>query len=112
MTDPRERPEAFHPSMQRRTFLRALSAGTVVMALGGTAYVLADSEEERRARATPRPDGRPRLPPSQYLLKRLRPMGGDEGEPSPSALRLRVHGEVASPFKLDFGELLAMPQVG
>jgi hypothetical protein len=103
-------PEAFSPSMQRRTFLRALTGGTVVMALGGGAYVLADSEEERRARATLRPDGRPRLPPNQYLLKRLRPMGGDEGDPSPGNWRLQVHGEVESPFTLDFAGLLAMPQ--
>ncbi|MGH7294686.1 MAG: molybdopterin-dependent oxidoreductase, partial [Polyangiaceae bacterium] len=97
--------------MQRRTFLRAMTAGTVVMALGGTAYVLADSEEERKARATLRPDGRPRLPPSQYLLRRLRPMGGEEGDPSPGSWRLQVHGEVDSPFTLDFAGMLAMPQV-
>jgi DMSO/TMAO reductase YedYZ molybdopterin-dependent catalytic subunit len=103
--------EVFRPSMQRRKFLRTLSAGTVVLAFGGGAYVLADSEEERRARGTLRPDGRPRLPPNQHLLKRLRPMGGDEGDPSPGNWRLQVHGEVDSPFALDFGELLAMPQV-
>jgi DMSO/TMAO reductase YedYZ molybdopterin-dependent catalytic subunit len=97
--------------MQRRTFLRAFTAGTVVMALGGGAYVLADSEEERRARSSLRPDGRPRLPPSQHLLKRLRPMGGDEGDPSPGSWRLQVHGEVENPYTLDFAGLLAMPQV-
>jgi hypothetical protein len=103
--------QPIRPSMQRRTFLRALTAGTVVMAIGGAAYVLADSEEERRARETKRPDGRPRLPPNQYLLKRLRPMGGDEGDPSPGAFRLRVHGEVDNPMTLDFAALLAMPQI-
>jgi DMSO/TMAO reductase YedYZ molybdopterin-dependent catalytic subunit len=96
--------------MQRRTFLRGLSLGTVVIALGGAAYVFADDEEERRARQEKRPDGRPRLPPNQYLLKRLRPMGGEEGDPSPGAFRLRVHGEVDNPFTLDFAELTAMPQ--
>jgi len=110
--DPGQRDPAdvFLPSMQRRTFLRALTAGTVVMALGGGAYVLADTEDERKARATPRPDGRPRLPPSQYLLRRMRPMGGEEGDPSPGNWRLQVHGEVESPFTLDFAGLLAMPQ--
>lgn len=104
-------PGAIEPSMQRRTFLRAMTAGTVVIALGGAAYALADSEEERKARASLRPDGRPRLPPNQYLLKHLRPMGGDEGDPSPGAWRLQVHGEVEQPFTLDFAGLLAMAQV-
>jgi DMSO/TMAO reductase YedYZ molybdopterin-dependent catalytic subunit len=99
------------PPLERRTFLRAMTAGTIVIAFGGGAYVLADNEDERRARSTPRPDGRPRLPPSQYLLKRLRPMGGEEGDPSPGGWRLRVHGEVENPFLLDFAGLLAMPQV-
>jgi DMSO/TMAO reductase YedYZ molybdopterin-dependent catalytic subunit len=97
--------------MQRRTFLRSAAAGTVVVALGGSAYLFADDAEERKARATPRPDGRPRLPPNQFLLKRLRPMGGEEGDPSPGAFRLRVHGEVDNPLLLDFAELLAMPQI-
>jgi DMSO/TMAO reductase YedYZ molybdopterin-dependent catalytic subunit len=98
------------PSMQRRAFLRSAAAGTMVIALGGSAYLLADDAEERRARATRRPDGRVRLPPNQYLLKRLRPMGGEEGDPSPGAWRLRVHGEVERPLDLDFAGLLAMPQ--
>ncbi len=102
---------AFRPSMQRRTFLRAMTAGTIVAALGGAAYALADSEDERRARTALRPDGRPRLPPSQHLLKRLRPMGGEEGDPSPGGFRLQVHGEVDNPYTLDFASLLAMPQV-
>ena len=103
-------PVPFVPSMQRRSFLRTVVGGTVVIALGGGAYVFADEGDERRARATPRPDGRPRLPPNQYLLKHLRPMGGDEGDPSPGGFKLRVHGEVESPFTLSFAELLAMPQ--
>jgi hypothetical protein len=103
--------EPITPSMNRRAFLRNVTAGTVVIALGGTTYVLASDEEEARARKALRPDGRPRLPPSQYLLKRLRPMGGLEGDPSPGAFRLRVHGEVDAPFELDFASLLQMPQV-
>ena len=63
--------------------MSAAMAGAVAMVLGGGAYVLADEKEERKARETLRPDGRPRLPPNQYLLKHLRPMGGDEGDPSP-----------------------------
>jgi len=104
-------PEPITPSMNRRMFLRNVTAGTVVIALGGASYVLASDEDEARARKAVRPDGRPRLPPSQYLLKRLRPMGGVEGDPSPGAFRLKVHGEVDAPFEIDFAGLLQMPQV-
>ncbi len=99
------------PSMGRRTFLRRVAgASAVMLALGGGTYVFASEEDERRARDTKRPDGRPRLPPSQYLLKRLRPMGGEEGDPSPGGFRLKVYGEVEQPFEIDFAELLKMPQ--
>jgi len=97
--------------MRRRALVGAAMAGTVAVVLGGGAYVLADDEDERKARATLRPDGRPRLPPNQYLLRHLRPMGGDEGDPSPGAWRLKVHGEVDSPYTLDFAGLLGMPQI-
>jgi DMSO/TMAO reductase YedYZ molybdopterin-dependent catalytic subunit len=104
------RPEILVPSMSRRTFVRSAAVGTVVVALGGTTYCLASEADERKARETKRPDGRPRLPPGQYLLTRLRPMGGQEGDPSPGGFRLKVHGEVESPFEIDFAELLKMPQ--
>ena len=80
---------AFQPSMSRRAFVRSATVGTVVIALGGAGYCLASEEEEKKARATKRPDGRPRLPPSQYLL-----------EPHPSDGRDRRRsepGRVAAP---------------
>lgn len=99
------------PSMtDRRSFLRVLGAGAVVAALGGINAALGD-EADRKASAEKLPDGRPRLPPGQHLIARIRPMGGEEGDPSPSAWRLRVHGEVDSPYELDFTRLLAMPQI-
>jgi DMSO/TMAO reductase YedYZ molybdopterin-dependent catalytic subunit len=97
------------PSMSRRRFLTG--AGSAVLALGGATYVYASEEETRRAAGQTRPDGRPRLPPDQYLLTRIRPMGGEEGDPSPSAFRLKIYGEVEAPFEVDFAELLKMPQV-
>ena len=103
--------EQFKPSMSRRAFVRSAMVGTAVIALGGGTYVLASTEEEKKARATKRPDGRPRLPPDQFLLTRIRPMGGTEGDPSPSGFRLQVHGEVEQPFTIDFAELLKMPQI-
>jgi DMSO/TMAO reductase YedYZ molybdopterin-dependent catalytic subunit len=97
--------------MSRRAFVRSAMVGTTILALGGATYVLASTEEEQKARAMKRPDGRPRLPPDQYLLKRIRPMGGTVGDPSPGNFRLKVYGEVEQPFTMDFAELLAMPQV-
>ncbi len=79
-------------ALARRRFIQAAGAGTVVLALGGV-YVLSD-ELTREAQAQTRSDGRPRLPPGQRVIQALRPMGGEPGEPSPSAYRLRVYGEV------------------
>ena len=93
----------------RRRFIQLAGAGTAVAVLGGL-YVLSD-DLTRAARAETRPDGRPRLPPGQRVLSRLKPMGGEEGDPSPSAFRLKVHGLVEHPFELDFAALLALPQV-
>lgn len=95
--------------IQRRDFLRDAAWGTAVIALGGGLWVL-HHELTRQAMAQTRDDGRPRLPPGQRVLKRLKPMGGDAGDPSPGEFRLRVHGEVENPFTLDFAGLLAMPQ--
>jgi DMSO/TMAO reductase YedYZ molybdopterin-dependent catalytic subunit len=102
---------AFHPSMSRRTFVQGLSAGAAILALGGAEYVLADDDANERARATKRPDGRPQLPPEQHLIRRIRPMGGQEGEPSPGRYRLTISGEVDHPYTIDFAGLLKMPQV-
>jgi DMSO/TMAO reductase YedYZ molybdopterin-dependent catalytic subunit len=96
--------------MSRRAVLAGLGAGSLVTAFGATC-VLADDATARRASALKRPDGRPRLPPGQWPISYLRPMGGQEGDPSPGKFKLRVHGEVESPFELDFASLLKLPQV-
>ena len=94
----------------RRSFVGTLVAGTVITALGA-AYVVVGDEATRKARKLKLADGRPRLPPNQSLIQRLKPMGGQEGDPSPGAFKLKVHGEVDNPFELDFAGLLAMPQI-
>jgi len=94
--------------MERRRFLAAAAAGTVLSVLGGT-WALA-GENDPRAKQL-RPDGRVRLPPGQRILDALKPMGGDPGDPSPAAFRLRVHGEVDQPLDLDFAQLTAQPAV-
>jgi DMSO/TMAO reductase YedYZ molybdopterin-dependent catalytic subunit len=93
----------------RRRFFGAL-AGTTLVVIGGIKYVLADAAAFDKVTKELRPDGRPRLPPNQYPLERLRPMGGSEGDPSAKSFHLKVHGEVEAPFELDFAELLALPQ--
>ncbi len=108
------RSETPHPDaarlLARREFISRASAGTVITALGGL-WVLAGDEAIRAARAEDRPDGRPRLPPGQKIIKKLKPMGGTEGDPSRSAYRLRIHGEVDKPMTLDFKGLLKLTQV-
>jgi DMSO/TMAO reductase YedYZ molybdopterin-dependent catalytic subunit len=96
--------------VDRRRFLGALAGTTAVVVFGGIKYVVADVEKAERLAKAKRPDGKPRVPPNQYVLERLRPMGGTEGDASPGKFRLRVHGEVESPFEIDFAELLEMPQ--
>lgn len=95
--------------MARRRFIEQAIAGTVIVAFGGGLFVIND-DLTKEARAQTRSDGRPRLPPGQRVISRLKPMGGEEGDASPSAFRLRVHGEVENPFELGFSELLALPQ--
>jgi DMSO/TMAO reductase YedYZ molybdopterin-dependent catalytic subunit len=90
----------------RRQFVRTAASGASFVALGGV-YRFADEAQA----GEPREDGRPRLPPGQRLLTKLKPMGGRPGEPGKSRWRLKVHGEVAAPFEIDFRELLGMPQV-
>jgi DMSO/TMAO reductase YedYZ molybdopterin-dependent catalytic subunit len=93
---------------QRRRFIRLAASGTALAALGGL-YVISD-DLTRVAQAQTRPDGEPRLPPGQRVLKAWKPMGGEPGDPSLEHFRLQVHGEVEAPYSLSYAELLAMPQ--
>lgn len=104
-----EKRAALAALMSRRELIRTAVTGTAVLALGGGVWLLAD-DLTRQARAETRADGRPRLPPGQRVIKRWKAMGGDAGDPSPGAFRLKVYGEVESPFSLDMAALLALPQ--
>lgn len=92
--------------LARRHFVQSATAGTVITALGGL-YVFTG---RTAGAAGPRSDGRARIPPGQKEIESLRPMGGQEGDPSKSNYRLEVHGEVRKPFTIDFRELLKMEQ--
>jgi DMSO/TMAO reductase YedYZ molybdopterin-dependent catalytic subunit len=96
--------------IDRRRFMRHAGLGSVIVAFGGGLWVVSE-DLTSQARAEARPDGRPRLPPGQHVIRRLKPMGGEEGDPNPRDFRLRIHGEVANPIELDFNGLLELPNV-
>jgi DMSO/TMAO reductase YedYZ molybdopterin-dependent catalytic subunit len=105
-----ERTLATRPSMSRRDFIRNAAAGTAIIALGGGLFQILSDDLTRQARAETRTDGRPRVPPGQRVIKELKPMGGQAGDPSARSFRLRVHGQVRKPLELGYDELLALPQ--
>lgn len=92
-------------AIERRQFMQRAAAGTAITALGGAAYIISD-ELTQVAAAAERSDGRPRRPPGQRILQKLKPMGGEPGDPRASAFSLQVHGLVKRPFALSFAELV------
>jgi len=97
--------------ISRRRFVQMAAAGTAITAIGGVLYVASSDDLTAAAQKQKLPDGRPRLPPGQRVIEALKPMGGTEGDPSPAAFQLRVHGEVEAARTFDFDDLLDMPQV-
>jgi DMSO/TMAO reductase YedYZ molybdopterin-dependent catalytic subunit len=97
-------------AMARRRFLQTAGTGATLLAFGAV-YAIADDGLIATAKASTRSDGRPRVPPGQTVITKIRPMGGDEGDPSKSQYRLRVYGEVTNELDLDFRALLKLPQV-
>jgi DMSO/TMAO reductase YedYZ molybdopterin-dependent catalytic subunit len=86
----------------RRSFVREAALGTTIAALGGL-YYFADSAAGGDGEM--RPDGRPRVPPGQRLLKALKPMGGEPGSALRQDFQLAITGEVEQPIQLDFAQL-------
>ena len=101
-----ETPPPLVQRLSRRRLIHAAGASTVVSLLGAT-WIFSEELTEL-AKAESRSDGRPRLPPGQKVLKRLKPMGGAAGKPGRGTFRLRVHGEVERPFTLNFKQLLKL----
>jgi len=99
------------PDLDRREFIKNAAAGTVLVGLGGALYRIAADDLTRKARAEDRSDGRPRLPPGQKVIEKLRDMGGDPGDGEAKNFSLNVHGLVKDPFVLDYAGLLKLPQV-
>jgi DMSO/TMAO reductase YedYZ molybdopterin-dependent catalytic subunit len=98
------------PSISRRNFLAALGGTMVSIGLPGTFVKLFDFEKEALAAQT-RPDGRPRIPPGQEVIKSIYDMGGRPGTATEKTLRLQIKGEVEKPLVLTFKDLLALEQV-
>lgn len=109
MIDTEERPEAVLKAIRRRDFIKKAAAGTAITALGGAVYVLVKHVGRCRYKDVPR-DEWPRIPPGQEVIKLLKPMGGQPGDPNPRNWSLRVHGLVERELNIGFEELLAMPQ--
>ena len=97
-------------SISRRSFLAAASGTLVSIGLPGTFVKLADADQHALAAST-RPDGRPRLPPGQMAVEKIRNMGGTPGTANDTNWSLRVYGEVERPVVLSYQELLELEQV-
>lgn len=104
-------PDKLARRLERREFIKKAGAGTLLVAFGGGLYRIAGDDLTRRAEAQVRTDGRKRLPPGQKVLESLKPMGGQPGSARTKDFKLKVHGEVDSPFTIDFDELMKMEQV-
>jgi DMSO/TMAO reductase YedYZ molybdopterin-dependent catalytic subunit len=101
-------PSALEALHSRRRFIREAAIGTTIVALGGL-YYFADSAAGGDGEL--RPDGRPRVPPGQRVLKALKPMGGEPGSALRQDFRLAVSGEVEEPLVLDFAQLSSVGAV-
>lgn len=93
----------------RRNFIRSAASGTTLAVFGGI-WMLSD-QLTQEARAETRADGRPRLPPGQRVISALKPMGGVQGDPRPSAFELKLHGEVGRSRTLSFADLVGVRPV-
>jgi DMSO/TMAO reductase YedYZ molybdopterin-dependent catalytic subunit len=96
--------------LSRRTFLAKAGGSVVSIGLPGIFVKLMDLENLALA-AEMRPDGRPRLPPSQQAVKKIIAMGGIQGTSDSESWKLQIHGEVGRPTTLNFQDLLKLPQV-
>lgn len=94
----------------RRNFLAAAGGTLVSIGLPGAFVKLADAEQ-RALSDSARPDGRPRLPPGQTAVVKIRNMGGTPGTATVTNWSLRVYGELQRPIVLSYQELLDLGQV-
>lgn len=96
--------------LSRRTFLAAAGGTMVGIGLPGVFIKLSDAKQRALA-ADIRPDGRPRLPPGQLAVEKIRDMGGTPGTATAADWRLSIHGEVEKPATLSYPALLDLDPV-
>ena len=94
----------------RRTFLAAAGGTIVSIGLPGSFIKLSDAEQRALAADT-RQDSRPRLPPGQLAVEKIRDMGGTPGTATAANWNIRIHGEVEKPAILSYQELFSLDQV-
>ncbi len=97
-------------NLSRRSFLAAAGGAVINIGLPGVFIKLSDAEQRSLAAQT-RPDGRPRLPPGQMAVAKIRSMGGEPGTATAENWRLRIHGEIEKPTVISYQELLKLEQV-
>ena len=96
--------------LSRRAFLAKAGGSVVSISLPGL-FVKLLARENVALAAQIRPDGRPRIPPSQQPVKRLYDMGGIQSTATPQDWQLRIHGEVEEPATPTFQQLMKLEQV-
>ncbi len=94
----------------RRTFLAAAGSTIVSIGLPGAFIKLSDAEQRALAADT-RQDRRPRLPPGQLAVEKIRDMGGTPGTATVANWSIRIYGEVERPAILSYQELFSLEQV-
>ena len=96
--------------ISRRSFLAAAGGTLVGIGLPGVFVKLSEAEQRSLANDT-RKDGRPRLPPGQLAVEKIRDMGGTPGTDTVANWRLSIHGQVEKPATLSYQDLLDLDQV-
>lgn len=94
----------------RRTFLAAAGGTIVSIGLPG-AFIKLSEAKQRALAADTRQNSRPRLPPGQIAVEKIRDMGGTPGTATVANWSLRIHGEVEKPAILSYQEMLNLDQV-
>ncbi len=93
--------------LSRRSFLARAGGAVVNVGLPGVFVKLLEAENRALASEL-RPDGKPRIPPGQHVVKKIVDMGGVEEETPLSDWKLTIHGEVENPITLNFRELFEL----